>query len=197
MLNGIAPILIVNLIKKKDNSVGAFFSGIPVVGKDLAGALTGGLPVPIYLDERITGICVTSETKTLAIETEIKATTDASKPIPTQRAVDSVVQINMCAQKDNIVLAALVALCDQIFQRVVAKEYSVSYLNGSTTIFNGLLSGFTSMYEEGSDLLHLTLAISKGNQQTTQVTQVNPSVPGINGAQPPRELASIPTGGAA
>lgn len=175
MLNGVAPVLIFNFPKKVGNSVAKFFAGIPLVGADLGAALTGGLPIPLYLDEQLTGILVKSETKTLVIETEIKAKTDGTKPKSNQRAVDSNVSINMVAHRDSIVLATLIALNDQIFTKVISKEYNVSYLNGSTVIFNGLLNGFTSMASEDNDLLHITMNISKGNLEGT-VAQPNYTV---------------------
>lgn len=184
MLNGVAPVLIVNLIKKADNSAAKFFSGIPLIGGDLGAALTGGLPIPIYLDEGLTGIVVKGESKAIAVENEVKAKTEGGKPKTNQRAVDSNVTINMLARKDSVMLAALIALNDQIFQRLASKEYSVSYLNGSTIIFNGLFSGFTSMNDENSDLLHITLTLSKGNQETTKPDTQNPVIQPSAGAIP-------------
>lgn len=167
MLNGIAPVLIFNFPKKKDNSVASLFAGIPLIGEDLGAALTGGLPIPLYLHEQTTGILVKSETKALQIETEIKAKSDGKKPKSDQRAVDSTVTINLVGQKDSLVLTTLIALNDRIFQKVISKEYNVSYLNGPTVVFNGLLNGFTSMAGEDDDLLHITMTISKGNLEGT------------------------------
>lgn len=184
MLNGVAPVLIFNFIKKRDNSVGKFFSGIPLIGEDLAGALTGGLPIPIYLDENLTGIAVKSETKTIAVENEVKSRVDGKKPKVFQKALDSVVTINMEARRDNIILAALIALNDQIFQKVTSQEYSISYLNGPTLIFNGLFHGFTQMAGDGTDLLHITLSISKANNETTTPEVINPVIEPIKGSTP-------------
>jgi hypothetical protein len=184
MLNGVAPVLIINFIKKKNNSAAQFLSGIPIVGDDLAGALTGGLPIPLYLDENLTGILVKSETKTIAVETEVKGKTDGAKPKVNQRPIDSNVSINMVARKDSVVLAALLALNDQIFQKVVSQEYSISYLNGPTLIFNGLFNGMTCMGGDDDDLLHITLNISKGNQETTSPTAQNPEIAKTTGQTP-------------
>lgn len=184
MLNGVAPVLIINFIKKKDNSTGRFLSGIPLVGGDLAGALTGGLPIPLYLDEMLTGMYVMSETKTIAVETEVKALVDGTKPKISQRAVDSTVTVVIEARRTNILMVALLALNDQIFQKVASKEYSVSYLNGSTVVLNALFSGFTSMAVEGTDKLSVTITLSKANQLSTKPVDTNPVIAPSVGEKP-------------
>jgi hypothetical protein len=51
-----------------------------------------------------------------------------------------------------------------IFQRVVSREYSVSYLNGPTTVFNGLLHKLRTSVDADTDLMRISLQISKANQ---------------------------------
>jgi hypothetical protein len=184
MLNGIAPIIIFSF---PFNPKGANFnaiSGIPLVGSFIAKNV--GIPIPIYLDERVSGICVVDETKSIDVDTNPQQPFDIKTPIQvTQKGINSIVTVNMVAQKDSILLATLLALNDMIFARLVSQEYSITYLNGPTTIFDGLLHGFSSSQESNDDLVRVSLQISKANQKTPSPgSQINiPSIaPFITGS---------------
>lgn len=163
MLNGVAPILIFSfpiLPKGTFNML----SGIPLVGESLAASVA--LPIPIYLDEKITGVYIDSESKSIDIQTEIDAKSDGTKPDVSQRGLASNVTINIKASRNSVVLSALLALIDLCFQKVVSREYSVSYLNGATTIFGGLLDSFTVDTDFNNDLYIISLTISQGAKVT-------------------------------
>jgi len=90
----------------------------------------------------------------------------------------------MIGQKDSIMLGVLLALNDIVFQRVVAQTYNIHYLNGQTTIFAGLLHGFSTNVNNNEDLVRITLQISKANQQGPSPTNVISVLPKITGATP-------------
>lgn len=181
MLNGVAPILIFTFPVVPKSPTFNAIAGIPLVGNFLAENV--GVPIPIYLDERLTGVYVESETKAIDIQTTVEAKTEAGTPDISQRGLDSLVTINMIANKDSVTLSAILALCDLVFQKVVSQEYKVSYLNGSTTVFNGLLHGFQTSVDSDNDLVRITLQLSKANQNL----KPNPGtaiLPKITGAIP-------------
>jgi hypothetical protein len=162
MLGGIAPILIFNFPVVPKSPTFNAISGIPYIGDFVANNV--GVPIPIYLDERLTGVYVENETKSIDIQTTVEAKTEAGTPDVSQRGLDSMVTINMLALKDSIVLSAILALCDMAFQKVVSREYNISYLNGATTIFGGLLHGFQTSVDSDNELIRITLQLSKANQ---------------------------------
>src|SRR5690606_12365506 len=115
-------------------------SGIPLIGESLAENV--GVPIPLYLDEQLTGVYIESESKSIDVETETKPRFDEKKPEVRQTALNSLIAINMLAKKDAVLLSVLLALNDLIFTKVVSQNYRISYLNGATTVFNGLFHSF-------------------------------------------------------
>lgn len=181
MLGGIAPILIFYFPTKiKIPGVNAL-SGIPILDQ-LPTQL--GVPIPVYLDENLTGILVDTESKAIDIDTVAQQRNDGGPPLVNQRGLNNLVTINMIAKRDSIILAMLLALNDMIFQRVVSREYSVSYTNGPTTIFGGLLHGFSSTAEADTDLVNITMQISKSSEQGTAPPNTVAVLPKITGATP-------------
>lgn len=182
MLNGQAPIIIFTFpIFPK----GPFFNaiaGIPLIG-DVATTIAG-IPIPIYLDENRTGIVFDSGSKALDIETTVEARDDAGKPDVRQRGLNNIVTVNLKADKQSTILAALLALNDMVFQRVVSKEYSVTYLNGPTTVFNGLLESFIVEEDVDTTLMRISMQISKANQNKPTPDSVPPVLRKVTGATP-------------
>jgi hypothetical protein len=181
MLGGLAPILIFTFPVVPKSPTFNAIDGIPLIGNFLAENV--GVPIPIYLDERLTGVYVESETKAIDIQTTVEAKTEAGTPDVSQRGLDNLVTINMIALKTSVTLSALLALCDMAFQKVVAQEYKVSYLNGSTTVFNGLLHGFQTQVDSDNELVRITLQLSKSNQNLGN-KPVATMLPKITGAIP-------------
>lgn len=179
MLNGVAPILIFYF--PPGSAPANALAGIPLIGSTIA---SFGVPIPIYLDENITGIVVDSETRDIDIETVAQPRNDGQPPLIDQRGVNSTVNIHMFAQQDSVILTALLALSDIIFTKVVQKNYSVSYLNGSTLIFNGLLHGFSTNKSTDNDLVKIQMVLSKANQASTQPPSSVPTVTPVVGATP-------------
>lgn len=188
MLGGIAPILIFTFPQLPKPSPSA---GIPVVAKSFFDKLAQnvGIPIPIYLDERATGIYIESESKSLAIDTvpEQRYDDTAKATITYQRSVQNDVTINMVAKRDSILLSVFLAMNDVIFKKVVAESYNVAYLNGPTVILNGLLQGFSANTGTDDDLIRLSLHLSKAKEQAAQLLKSTLSIPPITG--------SIPVGG--
>ncbi len=177
MLNGLAPILMFSFPPKVEGLSG---TKIPVT-ENFFTAL--GTPIPLYLDEKLTGIVVDNESKAVEIEIEADQTVK-ELPSVAQRGLDSIVTINMKASRNAPILAALLAFSDQIFLKAVANNYRVSYLNGSTLVFNGLLKSFTHTVGEDDDLVRISMVLSKANQLPPTPTATTPQVPMTTGTIP-------------
>jgi hypothetical protein len=164
MLNGIAPIIIFQFSKKVSDAAAESVSKIPIVSSIVN---TIGLPpIPLYLDEKLTGIIIDSEDKNIDIETSQDTLSDGDSPLISQKAIESSVKINMRASKDSIGLTILSAVADMILPKVTSQEYSISYLNGATTMFNAKLKSFQVNSSSENTLLNITLELIKGDNKT-------------------------------
>ena len=158
MLNGIDPIILFHFNKVSQETTETLLK-IPIVSEivdriDLP-------PIPIYLSESLTGIYIDSEDKSVEIETSTETVADGTSPIQNQRGISSSVKVNMVASRDSVGLTLFSAMTDLIFPKVTSKEYSISYLNGAVTVFNGLLHSCSINQNADNDLYNISIEIIK------------------------------------
>lgn len=182
MLGGLDPLIVFSFPLLPVGSPAAnAIAGIPLVGETILANVA--IPIPIYLSENLTGIFVQSESRSIDIDTDNQARKDGKGIITNQKGLDSIVTVEMVAKKDSIPLIILLSTCDMIFTKVVSKEYSVSYFNGATNVFNGLLHGFQTQADTDTDLLKITLQISKSNavgtKEATNFTPISKTTGGV------------------
>lgn len=184
-LNGTAPLLVITF---KNKGILDFFGP-----NSLAGSLVSaiGVPIPIYLDERSTGIYVQSETRGIDVTTRVEPVTtknpltlEVEPPIVSQTATDSQLTVEMVAKKDSIMLVAIIALMEQIVDRLVSQEYSIHYFNGPTAIFGGLLHRFATSANANEDIIHLELVISTAAKELPTPKTPISAVSKVTGAVP-------------
>ncbi len=158
MLNGIYPILIFNF-KKLVPQLAKLTSGVPLLAEISDSVpLT---PIPLYLKEELTGLYITHQSKNVDIDTTAQTLPDGTTPKVKQAGINTTITINLVGRQDAIPLQLLIAMIDLIFQKVSSQEYSISYLNGPITVFNGLLEGFSVQEGENNDLFNVQLQISR------------------------------------
>lgn len=163
MLNGIDPIIIFQF-EKLTPSAQEEVSKIPILSKVVS--KIGLPPIPIYLSEKLTGLYIDSEDKSIEIETTTESLSSGDDPVVNQKAISSTVRINMKATKDSIGLTLLSAVADLILPKVTSQEYSITYLHGAVTVFGGLLNSFSIQQNTENDLYNVTLEISKSSTKT-------------------------------
>lgn len=186
MLGGIAPIFLFNFFKLTKAQQDTLNNKVPLVGKVVTAI--GLPPIPLYLDENFTGVLVDTEAKNIDLETDIESKKDGSEPTITQRALNTSVTINLNARKDSPGLIILSAMMDVILPKVASREYSISYLHLSTTVFNAQLKSFAIDQDSNSTLAKITIQLINGTkavpQPVTIVGKVTAPVPSLNvGAQ--------------
>jgi hypothetical protein len=174
MLNGIAPIMIFSFKKLLPSVEAALSSAIPLIA-DTENSVFLPL-VPLYLDEKLFGIYIESESKNIDIETEPKTLPDGTVD-PEQKGLLSSVTINMVAKRDSIGMIVLMAMSDIIFPMVTSQEYNITYLNGSMTIFTGLLHSFSIDQNTDNDLYKISMQISSGKKGKTKLASAPIVVP--------------------
>ncbi len=179
MLGGIAPILIFTFPPVLGIDLSKVLGGIPLIGDSLSSV---GIPIPIYLDENLTGVYIESESKALDIDTDIVPVYRTNGQVSNfinQSGINNLVTINMLANKDSLILSVLLALNDIVFSKLVSGKYRISYLNGTTLIFGGLLHSFAVNSNSDDTLLKITMQIQKNNQNkpnlVTQYLNLSPT----------------------
>jgi len=185
MLNGIDPLIIITLYNKGAVDL---LADIPF-GAEL-GALIG-FPIPIYLSERLTGIYVDSETRGIDVSTKIDPTTEKDPltqevlaPIVTQTALDSNLSVTLLASRDSIMLTALIAMAELILSRLVTAEYGITYINGPTVIFNGLLQRFQTNVNRNDTLVRIDMVLSNAKKDSPTPKPGVVPIPKVTGAIP-------------
>lgn len=180
MLNGVDPIILFNL-KKLTPSLQSAITKIPVVASIVSAI---DLPViPLYLSERLTGIFIASENKSVEIDTSIDTLTNGSQPEVNQRAITNSVRIEMKAKSSSIGLSLFSAMSDLIFPKVTSKEYSITYLHGAITVFAGILHSFNISQSPDDDLYRVSLELIKPTGGGPLATAI-PTVARVTGAAP-------------
>lgn len=175
MLNGIDPIIIFQFSKLAP-TLGKQLEKIPVISK--IPTLIDQPPIPIYLSQAKSGIQIDSEDKNVDIETNVETLSDASPPDVTQKGISSIVRVTLTSKKNSVGMTLLSALIDTLFEKVSAKEYSITYLHGATTIFRGVLHSYAVNQNSNDDKLSVTIEISKGTN-APQKPAGTAAVPGV------------------
>ncbi len=162
MLGGLDPILIFQFKKLLPGllDLGSTVPKIPVVSSETSSSFP--LPfIPLYLSESLTGLYIDTETKSIEIDSQAETLSSGDAEQITQRGISSTVKIDMIANRDSIGISLLSALSDLIFPKVTSKEYSITYLHGAVTVFNGYLHSFTIDQNSGNDLYKVSLELVK------------------------------------
>src|SRR5690606_7861512 len=149
MLNGLYPILIFQFYTKIGVDI-ANATGIPLPESESQKIpLT---PIPFYLDENFTGILITSESKAIDVQTENESSEEGKEVKTFQKTLSNRVTIEMVALKSSLVVTAILALFEQIYNKVTAQEYAITYLSGGITVFNGYIQEFAVDQSNNDDL---------------------------------------------
>lgn len=177
MLNGIDPIIIFNFKKL----VPAAGGDIPLVAeiKNLI-----SLPViPLYLSEKLTGIFIDAESKTVDVATSTDGSSTGGEPKVSQKPIASTVKVSMIAKRGSIGIALFSVLVDLVFNKVASKEYSITYMHGAVTVFGGLLHSFSITQSRDNDLYEINLELINPSDVITQATPSPPTVPRFTGVR--------------
>lgn len=162
MLNGLDPIIIFQFSKKVPE-VTELLAKIPLVS-DIP-TLVDQPPIPIYLSENLTGLFIDAESKSIDASTQIETKSDGSEVSVNQKGIASIVSIDMLANKNSLGLALIAAMADQVLERMSSKEYFITYLHGSTTVFRGLLHSYSMNQTADDDLLRIRIELSRGDSK--------------------------------
>lgn len=180
MINGTSPVIIFQF-GKLIPGLSEALSKVPVISQ--IPSVVEQPPIPIYLSDSVTGLMIDTQDKNVDIQTDVETKSDGSDPDVKQKGVNSSVRIQIKGKADNVGLILLSALIDMVFDKLSSKEYAISYLNGATTIFRGVLQNYSVNSNADNDMLLVTVELSKGTK-TPQKTAEVPTVPSQTGTLP-------------
>lgn len=144
MLNGLSPVIIYQY-KPVDTSFSLFGFDVPSVG----------VPIPIYLDEKLTGIMGEGASNKISIETStVNGTTY-------QRQVSSDVSIKLRCRNNNVVGQTLLAILGEAFKYSTTGSYGISLFYDSSFILDAVLKDFYSNPVNGTDMREIGITLSK------------------------------------
>jgi len=182
MINGTDPIIIFHIYNKPERSVFGPLSEFDQRLDDIRSLI--GIPIVIPLNERLTGIYIDNESRTISVATNVDPSTgkdpltnETLEPNVIQVGAESSVNVAMKAKNDSIMLTVFLAVAELIVSKLVSAEYGITYLNGSTVIFNGLLSSLTTNIDRGTDLMRIDLSLSTAKKTPPALPKAAPPGP--------------------
>lgn len=159
-LSGLAPIIIFTFYKPIPASLAGLFPAsvtrIPLV------------PIPLYLDEKITGLQLDDYDRTITID----VMRDGVSAF--ERVSGDVVHLKFHAKKDSVLLTVLTALIDRImktFDDNVApnvtndRNYSLTIFYDNIFILDASLEEFATRLKDGTDLREFSFTFSKRSEK--------------------------------
>ena len=157
MLNGLAPVLVYTY-KPVDTSFSIFGYEVPSIG----------LPVPIYLDERITGIMGEGASNKISIETSTINNQTYT------RQVSNDVSLKLRCRNNNLVGQTLIAILGEAFKHTSADKYSISLFYDSTFMLDAYLKDFYSRPIDNTDMREIGITLSKKYKNSAMIYEVDP-----------------------
>lgn len=180
MLGGLDPVIIFQFSALAP-SLSSFIAKIPVVSSFQT--FIDQPPIPVYLSEATFNIVIDGTSKSIDIETDTQGLTSGQPPDIVQNPIQSSVEINITGKQDSIALILLSSLLDIVYDKATSKEYAISFLYGSTTIFRAVLHSYSAETIEGTDKLAVKIKLSRGSKTPLKANPVG-SVPGAVGPIP-------------
>lgn len=165
MLGGTAPVLVFNfasissasILNKLGFNIGEdsiFNLDIPIVS------------IPVYLDEKLTGILLDDHERSINIEFEQDENHNY------ERVISSDVKVTLKAQKDNVAFQGFLALFEQILKRVNYQAYKIYFYYDDVFMTNASLKDFTVTTMENTDTRVVTFTLTNRSEESKVIESV-------------------------
>lgn len=165
MLGGIAPVLVFNfasissasILNKLGFDIGEdsiFNFDIPIIS------------IPLYLDEKLTGIIVDDHERSINIEFEQDENHNY------ERVISSDVKVTLVAQKDNIAFQGFLTLFEQVLKRVNYKSYKIYFYYDDVFMTNASLKDFAVTTRENTDTRVVTFTLTNRSEESKAISSV-------------------------
>ena len=185
MLNGLDPIIIFQFGTKLFTA--SVSDKIPVA--DSGSTVVPLPPIPIYLSEKLTGVVIDSEEKSVEIETKTDSLQSGGTET-NQKPIASTVKINMMASRESLGVKLFAAMSDLILPKLASKEYSITYMHDAVVVLEGLLHSFSISQNSNDDRYLIAIELIKpssevkkaGPGELKKVDTIGLTMPVIGGA---------------
>nr|DAI34088.1 MAG TPA: hypothetical protein [Caudoviricetes sp.] len=165
MLGGTAPVLVFNfasissasILNKLGFNIGEdsiFNLDIPIVS------------IPVYLDEKLTGILLDDHERSINIEFEQDENHNY------ERVISSDVKVTLKAQKDNVAFQGFLALFEQILKRVNYQAYKIYFYYDDVFMTNASLKDFAVTTMENTDTRVVTFTLTNRSEESKVIESV-------------------------
>jgi len=165
MLGGTAPVLVFNfasissasILNKVGFNIGEdsiFNFDIPLVS------------IPVYLDEKLTGIILDDHERSINIEFEQDENHNY------ERVISSDVKVILKAQKDNVAFQGFLALFEQILKRVNYQAYKIYFYYDDVFMTNASLKDFAVTTVENTDTRVVTFTLTNRSEESKVIESV-------------------------
>lgn len=159
MLGGTAPVMVFN------------FSSLNIFGYEIKNPTLFGfeiplISIPIYLDEKLTGILVEDHERSINVEFE----TDGLNNY--EREISSDVKLTLVAQKDNTALQAFLAYFEQILKRVNNASYKIYFYYDDIFMTNASLKDFSVSTRQNTDTRVVNITLTNRSEKSQSVQSI-------------------------
>lgn len=170
MLNGLYPVLVISL------PANVSYSALPGVIRDL---LKNTAPIPIYLDEDLTGVAVISEDQNIQINSNTVASVNNDNSLEVlQRGLNNQIDINLQSNRNSIFMNIVLPILKVIFaQRLMNGNYNIAYFSQNNIIFNAKLANFVTEQNADDELVNIKISLL----QTEEKKEKPKPAPGNSG----------------
>lgn len=166
MLGGTSPVMVFNfasissasILKKIGISIGEdsiFNFDIPLVS------------IPVYLDERLTGIIADDHERSINIEFETDGLGGNY-----EREISSDVKVILKSRKDNRAFQAFLALFEQIVKKIPYKAYKIYFYYDDVFLTNAGLKDFNVTTGENTDTRIVTFTLTNRSEKSQTIEKI-------------------------
>lgn len=150
MLNGVYPVIV--------------FQKINATGKP-------GTPIPIYLDEQLTGIAIISQSRKTDFSNDTIVDSKTGKVEVKQRGLINGIDIVLKANRNSIGINIILPLINLAFQNANLGLYQVSYFNKNAILFRAKIISFSTEENNSNDgvIINMFLAQEDKSEENNKV----------------------------
>lgn len=165
MLGGTAPVLVFNFASISSasilNKLGFNIGQDSIFNFDIP-----FYSIPVYLDEKLTGILVDDHERTINIEFETDSNNDY------ERVISSDVKVTLKAQKDNVAFQGFLALFEQVLQKVDHKLYKIYFYYDDVFMTNASLKDFSVATQQNTDTRIATFTLTNRSEKSQTIEKI-------------------------
>ena len=181
MLNGLYPVIVF----QKINEVRGRMENGRIVSTDVSGTALSK-PIPIYLDEQLTGIALISQSRRVEFANDTIVDNATGEMKVKQRGVSNSVDIELKANRNSTGLNILLPLVNIAFQMAALGKYVISYFNQNVILFSAKLTNFVA--DENSDNTAVIIRFSLSAEEKEASTEDNNIISKTSGSNTQPDL---------